>query len=155
MGVSVSVSLVIGIKSGELVRSEVTDDTFEIHDERGNPTGKFKTESTKTIYLVNEPTKKVKDEGYLEDITEILNIEEYPSEGDFGLHNGDYESRDYLQTGIVGIAVQRNRDLIYSGGTYEISLEQILDIKKTVQMEIYRRYGVNVEPSLFQVSSVG
>ena len=155
MGVSVSVSLVVGIKSGELVKSEVTTEEYEVHDKKGNPTGVMETESTKTIYLVNEPKKKVKDEGYLEDVTEILNIDDYPSEGKFGFHNVDYESRDYLETGIVGIAVNRTGNLMYGGGAEEISLEEILDIKKTVQMEVYSRYGMNVEPKVYMVSSVG
>jgi len=156
MGVSVSVSIVIGVKSGELVKEEITNDTFEIHDERGRPTGKFKTESIKTIYLVNEPMKKVKDEGYIENITDILNINDYPMLGEFGFHNSNYESRDYLETGIIGVSIERNADLLYTGDkTKEISLEEIVDISKRVEQEILNRYGVKVEPKVYQISSVG
>jgi hypothetical protein len=36
---------------------------------------------------------------------------------------------------------------MYGGGTEEISIEKILDLKQTVHLEIHNRYGINIEKS--------
>ena len=155
MGVSVTPKLVIGVKSSTLVKSEVTDETFDVHDERGNKTGETATESTKTIYLINEPVKKVKDEGYLEEITELLGLEDYPNDGVFGFHNTDYETDDYLETGIVGICVATLSDVMYGSQIKEVEELTLGETIALVRTVIKAKYGVDVEPSIFLYANVG
>jgi len=155
MSISVTPKLVIGVKSSMLVKSEVSDETFEIHDERGQPTGKFKTESTKTLYLVNEPVKKVKEEGYLEDVTELLGLVECPKDGEFGFHPTDYETKDYLETGIVGIAVVTLNDVMYGSQVEVMSHNDIVGVMNLVKATIKHDYGVDVIPQIFLFANVG
>lgn len=159
MSVSVSPKLVIGVKSSMLVRSEVADERFEIHDERGTPTGKFKSESTKTFYLINQPNKKVKDKGYIDDICWLLDVDEYPNDGEFGFHPTAYETNDYLQTGIVGICVASLSDVMYGSDIGEVGKETIETTIDLVKRILRTRYGAidvaDIEPSIFLYADVG
>lgn len=155
MGVTVTPMLVVGVKSSTLVKSEITHEEFEVHDERGNPTGKFKTESTKTLYLINEPIKKIKDEGYLDSVTDLLGLVEYPKVGDFGFHNTDYETNDYLETGIVGICIASLSDVMYGSQIEAIDHSEIVKVTNQVMTIIKAMYGVDVIPQTFLFANVG
>ncbi len=156
MGVSVTPRIVIGVKSSELVKSELEDDEFEIHDERsGNPTGRFKIETTKIIYVANNPKKRVKDEGYIDTVSDLLGIEESPYNGKFGFHATAYETNDYLETGIVGICISDLDDVMYGGGFNMFDSNEILEVVNQVKTTIKEKYGVDVSPNLYHFTLVG
>lgn len=147
MSQSVESSLIIGIKISDLLTEEVKIQSYEIHDRRGNPTGEFEKEYIKKYYFKNKPEEKFDlDLSYLDD---------YPNEKDFGVHVIDYESDDRFSNIIIGIALKRTDNIMYNGNVvHEIPFEEILDVKKTVQMEIYSRYGINVESKVYLTSTV-
>lgn len=155
MSVSVESSIVVGVKASELLTLQVKENTYEVHDRKGNPTGTFDKEYIKFLRLKGNPENKYDYDGYFEDIWDILNVNDYPNEGDFGLHIIDYESEDKLENTIVGISLKRTGDLMYKGNSaHEISLHKILDVKKDVQTQIYYQYGVNIDPKIYLISPV-
>lgn len=155
MGVSVTPKIVIGVKSSVLVKSEFDDDEFEIHDERGNPTGRFKTETTKIIYLANNPKKRVKDEGYVDTVSDLLDVVESPYNGKFGFHPSAYETNDYLETGIVGICISDLDNVMYGNGLNIFESSEIVEVITQVKTRIKEKYGVDVSPKLYHFALVG
>lgn len=156
MGVSVHPKLIVGIKSTLIASEETIEDTFEVHDQRGNPTGKFKTEYVKHIKTTVEGIeKKVKDDGYVETITDLLGLEEYPDENVFGFHQTTYETTDYLEHGIVGICIIAQGDVFYGDSCDNLPLADVVKASQTVKERVKAIFGIECEPEVFLVTDVG
>jgi hypothetical protein len=137
MSVSYHAGVILGVKVAELgFNVEKISTPFEIHDKKGNPTGKFDRE---ILYKMTfQDKEKIVDEMYLEYVEEMISTKK-----PLVVHNPNYDDLD-IDNIIIGI------DIVHSGyDDWNLLKEFSLDEFSTVTTEIKNQYGVDVEPKMY------
>lgn len=77
MSCSYRTELIKGIKLSRIASKEIKKNTFEIHDKKGNPTGKFETEEEIILHVSNKGSFKLNNKKINMDEFEINSKELY------------------------------------------------------------------------------
>lgn len=132
MSVSYNAGVILGVSLSDLgFKIEPILNKFEIHDKKGQPTGKFDTE--KTFKLSFRGVEKIVDDVYLEDVEEMVNVNK-PLE----LFQSDYNQYDEIETYTVGIRVVSN-----GYNEWNILKEIPQDSFSTVYNAVNKQFGVS------------
>ena len=146
MSTSYNSGVFLGIKLIDIgYNVEKVINSFEVHDKKGNPTGKFENEdSWKHTFNGKE---KLEDKLYIEDIENISNVKK-PLE--VFNQNDDYSEFD-MDNVVIGIdIVKNNYDEYYC-------LKEISDISSQIDLVksiIRKQFNIEVEPKLYYYFSV-
>jgi len=145
MGVDYYSGVIMGVRLSDIgFKIEQTSNRYEVHDKKGNPTGKFETEDKYKISFRNE--EKILDEIYNEEIETICNIK-----SPLTYHNNnEYDSDFDIDEVVIGISLA-------TGGDDEWCSLKEVDISKKIELirnEIFKQFGINIEPKLYFYSYV-
>jgi hypothetical protein len=153
MGVSVYPKIVLGINLNTIVVSESVSTNINVHTIEGIPTGEVieKIINTLNANVNGKETHITVDETlYIDELTDLLETEDYPSEGNFGIDSLYCES-DVVEDYCIGVKLLEIGDVMYRDNAYgEIDLKVLEDAKLLFKEEI-KKYGVDIEPTLILI----
>ena len=155
MGISVHPRFIIGIRLSEVVTIHNSSETFEVHDERGRPTGKMKTIDAFTAHAMVNGTEYIVDfKGFISSqMEQLLGVPESPRDGEFGFFNTDYHS-DGLENFIIGISYGKI-DAMYGEQLSELPEDKRAEIVAQVKEEL-KKFDLESTPiSTFLYACVG
>jgi len=145
MSTSYYSGVILGVKLPEIgFNIEKISTRFEIHDKKGNSTGKFETETSwKFTYKgVEVPEEELFNEELFAD-----GIEGYlKMKKPFKMFHVDYEDVDnFINNTIIGVSIVSNNYNDYAI-MREVSFEDKIEM---VKKELKSQFGVDVEPKLY------
>lgn len=145
MSTSYNSGVVLGVKLPEIgFNIEKISTKFEIHDKRGNPTGKFEYETSfKFTYKgVEVPEEKLfNSDLYPDSIADFLKMK-----NPLKMFHVDYENDDdFIDNTIIGVSIVKNHYNEYHF-MKEISFDDKIDLVKN---ELKSQFDVDVEPELY------
>ena len=137
MSTSYNCGVILGVTASDLgLKIEKTLTPYEIHDKKGNPTGKFEKEETcKLSYLGKE---RIESSLYFEYVEELITVNK-PLE----LFNLDYEDID-PESILIGIEVVNN-----GYNNWNVIKKIDLSENSVIKAEIKKQFGLDIEPELY------
>lgn len=136
MSTSYNAGVILGVKASDLgLKIQEFTNTYEVHDKKGNPTGKFEKEIIKKMtfnYKVIE-----RERLYNEDFENMVDVKK-PL---YVFYNYEELNADNI---IVGIYLSQR-----SYNDYNIINEISLDRKEEIKNEIKNQFGIDIEPKLY------
>jgi hypothetical protein len=149
MGVSVNPSLIVGVKVNNIIKYQTEVETYEEHTPKGEKTGKIiKEENTYLIATVKNKVNKTLVNGRLhtDDISELLEVEDYPGKLRFGLFSltpGDYTLDDF----VLGIQILKCDAMV--GESDRIPVSTLMVFSEEVKNIIKKTYNIDVTIEVF------
>lgn len=157
MGLSYHPSIVVGVELSKLITISEKENTYEVHDKKGNKTGEIGTEIEYTFsmrkgeqvlsYSSNE--KRI----YIDELCDNFGLVDYPSIGNFGVFNTVYDGNSTVGEFIVGIKVLET-DAMYDGRG-ETSASKVSQTIKSVSGMLEILYQCKSEVKVFIDGGIG
>jgi len=143
MSTSYNSGVILGVKLSDIgFNAKLNADKYEIHDRKGNKTGKFDTEYSWDINYQGNKTKYDSKRLYSDTIEDVINIE-MPLE--LFDNNNSYNDDINIDKFIIGIDIAE-RDYDDYDCLTEINPDEKMDLVKS---EIKKQFNVDVEPKLY------
>mgnify|MGYP001769078380 CR=1 FL=1 len=139
MSTSIYSGVILGVKISEIgFKAECMSNKFEIHDKKGNPTGKFETETSWKISFNNQ--EKTVDKLYEDIVSQLIDTKNPLTIINCNNFNDDNFDIDKV---IIGIEIAKNG---YDSWYKFKEIEPNFDSIKT---ELKNQFDVDVQPKLY------
>ena len=151
MGISVNPIVIVGIPLSELVKIEKTEEQYDVYDKRGNKTGETGVDITYRFSLKKNGKEMAftqENDKIYSDSFEEFGLEEYPSDGKFGIFTTNYDSNDF-ETFIVGVKLLEVNAMYTDEMLSSINLDKVTEAMFKVKNILSTDFSVYSHPKLY------
>ncbi len=150
MGFSASPTIIIGIEASEIINVKVETETYDIHDQKGNKTGKVGTDNIIVLSAKVNGKDVIKREEklYSDSAAELLGLIDSPNDKSFGVINTVYDGKQDVEKCIVGIPLV-SIDIMYGQSIGSVSPVELSDAISEVKSKCKDMFEKDIEPKIF------